>query len=75
MVFLAPVVSQRADDGPLYRAWKQRRRNIRTLLYCALIKRENKIFLIYKVIKSGAVPKSPYMRRTLVINDFATAPF
>jgi hypothetical protein len=51
-------------------------------------KKENQIFLIYKEIQSGAVAKSymrkgfrkcvnisPYMRRTLVIYDFATAPF
>jgi hypothetical protein len=55
-------------------------------------KKENQIFLIYKVIQSGAVAKSymrkgfliymrkcenisPYMRRPLVIYDFATAPF
>ncbi len=54
-------------------------------------KKENKIFLIYKEIQSGAVEKSylrksiliyeemskisPYMRRPLVIYDFATAPF
>jgi hypothetical protein len=58
-------------------------------LCCTLIKR-NKIFLIYKEIQSGAVGKSyikkgfliykemlkyfPYMRRPLVIYDFATAP-
>jgi hypothetical protein len=54
-------------------------------------KKENQIFLIYKEIQSGAVAKSymrkgfliyeemrkifPYMRRPLVIYDFATAPF
>jgi hypothetical protein len=53
-------------------------------------KKENQIFLIYKEIQSGAVAKSymrkglhmrkcanisPYMRRSLVIYDFATAPF
>jgi hypothetical protein len=54
-------------------------------------KKENKIFLIYKEIQSGAVAKSymrkgfliyeemrkysSYMRRPLVIYDFATAPF
>jgi hypothetical protein len=55
-------------------------------------KKENKIFLIYKEIQSGAVAKSylrkgflnymrkcanisPYMRRPLVIYDFATALF
>jgi hypothetical protein len=53
-------------------------------------KKENQIFLIYEEIKSGAVAKSymwkgfliyeemqnvsPYMRRPLVIYDFATAP-
>jgi hypothetical protein len=53
-------------------------------------KNENKIFLIYSEIQSGAVAKSymrkgflnmrkcenisPYMRRPLVIYDFATAP-
>jgi hypothetical protein len=46
-------------------------------------KKENQIFLIYKEIQSGAVAKSymrkcaiisPYMRRPLVIYDFATAP-
>jgi hypothetical protein len=53
-------------------------------------KKESKIFLIYKEIQSGAVEKSylrkgfliyeemrkisPYMRRPLVIYDFATAP-
>jgi hypothetical protein len=55
------------------------------------MKKENQIFLIYKEIQSGAVAKSymrkafliyekcanipPYMRRPLVIYDFATAPF
>jgi hypothetical protein len=47
-------------------------------------KKENQIFLINKEIQSGAVAKSymrkcenisPYMRRPLVIYDFATAPF
>jgi hypothetical protein len=49
-----------------------------------LIKKEKKIYLIYKEIQSGAVAKSymrkgflinisPYMRRPLVIYDFATA--
>jgi hypothetical protein len=54
-------------------------------------KEENLIFLIYEEIQSGAVAKSymrngfliykemrkysPYMRRPLVIYDFATAPF
>ncbi len=53
-------------------------------------KKENKIFMIYEKIKSGAVAKSYMrtgfliyeemlqyfpMRRTLVIYDFATAPF
>ncbi len=53
-------------------------------------KKENQIFLIYKEIQSGAVAKSfmrkglymrkcanisPYMRRPLVIYDFANAPF
>jgi hypothetical protein len=53
-------------------------------------KKENKIFLICKEIQSGAVAKSymrkgfliyeemhnyfPYMKRPLVIFDFATAP-
>jgi hypothetical protein len=51
-------------------------------------KKENKTFLIYRKIQSGAVAKSymrkgflrkcanisPYMRRPLVIYDFATAP-
>jgi hypothetical protein len=53
-------------------------------------KKEKKIFLIYKEIQSGAVATShmrkgfliyeevrkyfPYMRRPLVIYDFATAP-
>jgi hypothetical protein len=56
-----------------------------------LIKKENKIFLIYKEIQSGAVAKSymrkgfliyeemrkyfPIFRRPLVTHDFATAPF
>jgi hypothetical protein len=44
-------------------------------LYSTLKKKKNKVFLIYNVIQSGAVAKSPYMRRTLVIHDFATAPF
>jgi hypothetical protein len=45
------------------------------------VKKESQIFLIYKEIQSGAVAKSymrnisPYMRRPLVIYDFATAPF
>ncbi len=59
--------------------------------HSTLIKRENKIFLIYKEIQNGAVAKSyirkgfliceeranimSYMRRPLVIYDFATAPF
>jgi hypothetical protein len=54
-------------------------------------KKENQIFLIYKEIQSGAVSKSymrkgfliceemqnisTYMRRPLVIYDFATVPF
>jgi hypothetical protein len=53
-------------------------------------KKENQIFLIYKEIPSGAVAKSyirkgfliyeemckyPYMRRALVIYDFANTPF
>jgi hypothetical protein len=54
-------------------------------------KKENQILLIYKEIQSGAVAKSymrkgfliyeefanisPYMRRPLVIYDFATSPF
>jgi hypothetical protein len=47
-------------------------------------KKENKIFLIYKEIQSGAIAKlymrkcaniSPYLRRLLVIFVFATAPF
>jgi hypothetical protein len=47
-------------------------------------KKENKIFLIYKEILSGAVAKSYmrkcenislYMRTPLVIYNFATAPF
>jgi hypothetical protein len=54
-------------------------------------KKENKIFLIYKEIQSEAFAMSylrkgfliyeecanisPYMRRPLVIYDFATAPF
>jgi hypothetical protein len=54
-------------------------------------KKEYQIFLIYKEIQSGAAAKSymrkgfliydemrkisPYMRRPLVIYDFATAPF
>jgi hypothetical protein len=47
-------------------------------------KKENLIFHIYKEIQSGAVAKSymrkcanisPYMRRPLVIYDFATALF
>jgi hypothetical protein len=47
-------------------------------------KKENKMFLTYKEIQSGAVAKSymrkgenisPYMRRPLFIYDFATAPF
>jgi hypothetical protein len=47
-------------------------------------KKENRIFLIYKKIQSGAVAKSymrkcanisPYMRRPLVTYDFATATF
>jgi hypothetical protein len=54
-------------------------------------KKENKIFLIYREIQSGAVAKSymrmgfliyeemrkyfPNMGRPLVIYDFATAPF
>jgi hypothetical protein len=38
-------------------------------------KKEKKIFLIYKEIQSGAVANiSLYMRRPLVIYDFATAP-
>jgi hypothetical protein len=54
-------------------------------------KKENKIFLLYREIQSGAVAKSnmrkgfliyeemrkyfsPYMRRPLIIYDFATAP-
>ncbi len=37
-------------------------------------KKENTIFLIYKEIQMGAVANS-YMRRPLVIYDFATAPF
>jgi hypothetical protein len=53
-------------------------------------KKENKIFLIYKELESGAAAKSymrkgfliyeemrkyfPIMRRSLVIYDFATAP-
>jgi hypothetical protein len=57
--------------------------------YCT-DKKENEIFLIYKEIQSEAVAKSsmrkgylimrkcgnisPYMRRPLVIYDFATAP-
>jgi hypothetical protein len=54
------------------------------LNYSALIKKENQSFLIYKEIHSGAVAKSymrkganisPYMRRPLVIYDFATALF
>ncbi len=36
--------------------------------------KKNKIFLIYKEIQSGAVVMS-YMRKPLVIHDFATAPF
>jgi hypothetical protein len=40
----------------------------------ALIKKGKKIFLINKEIQSGAVANS-YMRRLLVIYDFATAPF
>jgi hypothetical protein len=40
-------------------------------------KKENKIFLIYKEIQSGAVAKcaniSPYVRRPSVLYDFATA--
>jgi hypothetical protein len=73
---------------------------VRTVEYCQWAiykqvqgctdKKENKIFLIYKEIQSGAVAKSytrksfqymrkcanisPYMRRPLVIYDFATAP-
>ncbi len=44
-------------------------------------KKENQIFLIYNEIHSGVVWKSylsnisPYRRKTLVIYDFATAPF
>jgi hypothetical protein len=52
-------------------------------------KKENQIFLKYKEIQSGAVAKSymrkcfliyeeicnPYMRRSLVLYDFANAPF
>ncbi len=50
-------------------------------------KNENKIFLLYKEIKMGAVAKlyiyeerlliyeERFMRRPLVIYDFATAPF
>jgi hypothetical protein len=50
--------------------------------------KQNSIFLIYKEIQSGAVAKSymrkgfliyeemrKYLRRPLVIYDFATAPF
>jgi hypothetical protein len=54
-----------------------------------MIKKENQIFFIYKEIPSGVVIYcmrkgflirkcaniSPYMRRPLVIYDFATAPF
>ncbi len=36
-------------------------------------KTENKIFLVYKEIQSGAVAKS-YMTNGLIIYDFATAP-
>jgi hypothetical protein len=57
---------------------------------CYTDKKENQIFLLYKEIQSRAVAKSymgkgfliyeecanisPYMRRPLVIYDFATAP-
>jgi hypothetical protein len=37
-------------------------------------KKEKQIFLIYKEIQIGAVAKS-YMRRPLIIYDFATTPF
>ncbi len=37
------------------------------------IKKENEIFLIYKEIQMGSVAKA-YMRRLLVIYDFATDP-
>ncbi len=39
-----------------------------------MTKKESKIFLMYKEIQKGAVAKS-YMKRLLVIYDFATAPF
>jgi hypothetical protein len=47
-------------------------------------RKENQVFLMYKETQSGAVAKSnmrkcanisPYMRRLLVIYDFATSPF
>jgi hypothetical protein len=42
--------------------------------YCICTdKKEKKIFLLYKEMQSGAVAMS-YMRRPLVIYDFATAP-
>jgi hypothetical protein len=47
-------------------------------IICAdtLIKKKIKIFPINKEIQSGAVANiSPYLRRPLVIYDFATAPF
>jgi hypothetical protein len=60
-------------------------------IVCYTDKKDNQIFLIYKEIQSGAVAKSYmrkglliygkctnislYMRRPLVIYDFAAAPF
>jgi hypothetical protein len=55
-----------------------------TVVHVYTDKKENQIFLIYKEVLSGAVAKSYrrkcakislYMRRPLVIYDFATAPF
>jgi hypothetical protein len=55
-----------------------------TLVTLYTDEKEYQIFFIYKEIQSGAVAKSytskcanisPYMRRPLVIYDFATAPF
>jgi hypothetical protein len=38
--------------------------------------KDNQIFPKYKEIQSGAVAKSsPFMRRPLVMYDYATAPF
>ncbi len=59
------------------------KRAVHTCSYEYTDKKENKIFLIYKEIQSGAVAKSNMRKGSLIyeempkyfVNDFATAPF